>query len=449
MCSLLDCNVRHDLKKQEVKVGRHPHSDVVVTDKRVSSCHLRIYRDDANRFFIEELGSNGCFVNDQCMKKGQTRVLQDGDEISICVLGPSHAPTEPSGPEMQPFAAYLFRTVGGCTSTSSPSSGTKRDSNRYSVTEEWVSSNWDMRVQLGSGNFSVVRLGVKVLGGDKRAVKVLDKSKFRSFQTKRESMLNLEDEASVLAGIDHPNIVRCHEWFQTDPHLYLVLELVEGGDLFQCIMLGGHFPEPQAKRLFLGLCEAIFYLHQRRSIVHRDIKPENVLCTSKDRDTMQPKLGDFGLAKVNMKSRDCRTFCGTPHYFAPEVITSFQARQDGEEKAGYGKQADMWSMGVVLYILLSGNPPFEEEGLYEQIIGGKYEFDVDEWTQVSSEAKDIVARLMTVNPKERLSIVRAMAHPWSLPNGGPAKRRRCGAPPSVGADVSLSIIAKEHGHLGA
>merc|ERR1712014_382663 len=203
------------------------------------------------------------------------------------------------------------------------------------------------------------------------------------------------------------------------------------------------------------------------SIIHRDLKPENILLTSNDRDTMRIKIGDFGLARKNMRSRECRTFCGTPHYFAPEVINTFRDKDAGAKKVGYGKQADMWSLGVILYILLSGNPPFEDDGLYEQICEGKYEFDVDEWTTVSAQAKDFVQRLMTVDPKDRLTIERALNHPWlrqlsergqqtrdvDTGSSGPTvKRQRSeGSGSSVGRATPdlYGHCAKEHGPLGA
>lgn len=282
---------------------------------------------------------------------------------------------------------------------------------RNGVTEEWVQANWDIMHVLGSGNFSEVRLGLSVKKGQKYAMKIIDTKKFTQFQAKRGSQLSLMDEADVLRRLQHANIVRCFEWFQTEVHLYLVTELVQGGDLLQCILESGCFLERQAKRLFKQLCDAVQYLHLEMNIVHRDLKPENILLTSRERDTMVAKIADFGLARKNMTSRDCRTFCGTPHYFAPEVINTFKDMGQGNQ-AGYGRQADMWSLGVILYILLSGIPPFEEEGLYEQITEGKYEFDVREWTTVSLEAKELVKCLMTVNPKDRLTITQALEHKW-------------------------------------
>jgi serine/threonine protein kinase len=430
LLSLTKTGFRYELKKdkREVTIGRHPNCEITIEDKRVSGFHLKIYRDDAFRYFVEELSSNGCYINDQHMKKGETKSLQHGDEISLGVF-------DNEAGKKDTIAAYIFRVadrddqsgnvaadtplvadartansreaaVGTAPDANMSMSGQQR--NRF-VNEQWVRDHWDTRTVLGSGNFSEVRLGVNVQSGDKRAVKIIDKKKFVQFQNKRESHLCLNSEADVMLGLNHTGIVRFENWFETETSLYLVMELLEGGDLLQCILEHGCFTEAEARRLFRELCEAVRYLHVK-SIVHRDLKPENILLTTKDRKEMHLKIADFGLARTNMKSRDCRTFCGTPHYFAPEVINTF--RDKDTSAAGYGKQADMWSLGVILYIMLSGIPPFDEDGLYEQILEGKYEFDVREWTTVSPEAKELVKSLMTVNPKDRLTIHQALDHSW-------------------------------------
>jgi len=395
-----------------VLIGRHPHANITVDNKNVSAHHVKIYRDEAFRYFVEELSSNGCFINEHHMKKGDTRALRHGDEISLCV------PANKQGV----FAAFIFsvgnnstpdsvRSMAPPPSTSQQQqSASNNDGSKRTVTEQWVNCHWDMRTELGSGNFSQVRLGIKVDTAEKRAVKVIDKKRFLQFQNKRESHLSLNSEAELLTSLNHPHIVKCYEWFETDVHLYLIMELLPGGDLLQCILEHKCFTEPQARRSFREVCDAVKYLHARH-IVHRDLKPENILLTSKDRETMHLKLADFGLARKNLESKGCRTFCGTPHYFAPEVINTFKNRESGQP-AGYGKQADMWSLGVILYVILSGIPPFEEDGLYEQILEGKYEFDVREWTTISPEAKELVRRLMTVNPRDRLKIEQAMDHKW-------------------------------------
>lgn len=378
------------------------------------------------------------------MKKGETKSLQHGDEISIGVFVEN---------TKEIFAAFIFRVddhesdpsrevadavvpTGAAAPTGREAKDTvipdgvmAQSDGKKIKSEQWVRDHWDTRTTLGSGNFSEVRLGVNVQEGTKRAVKVIDKKKFLQFQNKRDSHLSLSSEADVLVGLNHAGIVGFFDWFETDNHLYLVMELLHGGDLLQCILEHGCFTESMARRLFRELCEAVRYLHTRH-IVHRDLKPENILLTTKDRDNMHLKIADFGLARKNMQSRDCRTFCGTPHYFAPEVINTFRDRET--PAAGYGKQADMWSLGVILYIMLSGIPPFEEDGLYEQILEGKYEFDVREWTTVTPEAKELVRRLMTVNPKDRLTIEQACEHRWlrfSAPGSCTSPARRPAPPP--------------------
>lgn len=411
------------VEHRQIQIGRHPSCDVVLNDKRVSGFHVRIYRDEAFRCFIEELSANGCFLNDNQMKKGDTRALTHGDKISLCVRHDCR--------ETQPFAVYYFDVDDRITKSPypeehaithvSPAVGsadrsvrgtdTEARAGRF-VTEQWVDDHWDTRVKLGSGNFSEVRVGVQVDTGAKRAVKVIDKKKFLQFQSKRESHLSLTSEANLLLSLSHQGVVGFHDWFETDERLYLVMELLNGGDLLHCILQDGPFTEQQANRLFRQVCEGVQFLHFRH-IVHRDLKPENILLDSKDRDVMVLKIADFGLARKGMQSRDCKTFCGTPHYFAPEVINTHIGRESGAaDKTGYGKQADMWSLGVVLYVMLSGIPPFDDDGLYEQILEGKFEFDVDEWETISPEAKELVRQLMTVNPKDRLTIDQALAHPW-------------------------------------
>lgn len=413
-------------EKQEIKIGRNPQCDVLASSKHVSSVHVRIYRDNAFRYFVQDVGTNNCWCNDHLMQQGHTRALKHGDKISLCV--------PPNSKVEDLLGLYLFEVVGAvandpgsarCSPASSRSGGATlqphgmptnaaaapRELDRSNwVSEEWVESKWDTRTVLGAGNFSEVKLGVHVETGETRAVKVMDKSKFKQFQSKRDSHLSLSSEAEVMTSMKHPGIVRCFEWFQTDHHLYLVMEMLEGGDLLQCIMEGGPFTELQARRIFLELCDSVEYLHNKH-IVHRDLKPENILLTSRDRDSMRVKIADFGLARKNFKSQDCRTFCGTPHYFAPEVINTFRDQQNGQQ-AGYGFPADMWSLGVILYILFSGISPWEEDALYEQITEGKYEFDVSEWTTVTPEAKELVRRLMTVNPRDRLNIKQAKDHKW-------------------------------------
>jgi serine/threonine protein kinase len=433
--------------KDQICIGRQPTCEINVTQNLVSGRHARIYRDSKCRFTIELLSNNGLFLGDILMKKGETRILKHGDEISLCVHPHLHNGND------KPFAVFNFLSVSHGNSSGSSSALQDANGNRY-LTEMDVQRDWDLSTVLGSGNFSDVRLGIRVMDGSsgrtKWAVKMIDKKKFKQFQTKRESRVSLSDEAEMLKKLSHPNIVKVTEYFETEAHLYLVMELLEAGDLLQSLLNDGCFSESQARRAFSQLMGAVKYLHAQ-SIVHRDLKPENVLLTTRDREKMQLKIADFGLARHNMKTRDCRTFCGTPHYFAPEVIRAYDSKQrDGaaSDAAGYGKQVDMWSLGVILYILLSGVPPFEEEGLYEQILDGKYEFDVAEWTAVSEEAKELVRKLMCVNPKDRLTIEQAVTHKWfckgvSVCDSSPVRKRRAPSGDGRSTDMEAKLAASK------
>jgi len=316
------------------------------------------------------------------------------------------------------------------------------------VNQAWVTERWDFGKVLGQGNFSEVRLGMQVSTGAQRAVKVINKKSFQQFSKKRQSRLELRSEAETLAALDHKNIIKVYEWFETESHLYLVMELLSDGDLLGEILDHGCFAESQARRMFCQLCEAVRYLHEK-NVVHRDLKPENILIAGKERSAMSLKLADFGLAWRNMRSGDCQTFCGTPHYLSPEIINTFNDRTAGMN-AGYGKQVDMWSLGVILYVMLSGAPPFEDEGLYEQILEAKFEFDVQEWVVVSPEAKDLVKRLMTVSASERLSIDQALDHHWLrfAPPGSPP-RADAGCPSGCPSPTPAGLRGRDAEMLGA
>ena len=194
--------------------------------------------------------------------------------------------------------------------------------------------------------------------------------------------------------------------FQSDDRIYLVMELVKGGDLFDRVVARGKFTEANARKLMTGILKAVSYLHSR-SIVHRDLKPENILLVHADCDT-EAKITDFGLAK-RTTSEGLKTFCGTPQYFAPEVL---KRRNTKMGTGRYGREADMWSIGVILYILLSGTPPFNEDTLFQQIQAAKYSFEGEEWEGVSDSAKDLVSRLLTSSPTARLKVDQALHHPW-------------------------------------
>ena len=195
----------------------------------------------------------------------------------------------------------------------------------------------------------------------------------------------------------------------TENVLYIILELADGGELFDKILEKIKFSEKEAKIHFYQMLSAVQYLHQH-NIAHRDLKPENILLSNDDTNPLI-KISDMGLSKLVDHTTFLQTFCGTPQYLAPEVLIS-RVRGDGS----YGFEVDMWALGVILYILLSGCPPFSPErtdkSLIRQVCDGDYSFPKSKWASVDESAIDLVEKLMTVDISKRLTAEKALNHPW-------------------------------------
>jgi len=259
--------------------------------------------------------------------------------------------------------------------------------------------------ELGSGNFAVVKRatlkpGAKDVPPGMRsecAVKIIDKAKV-------EDMNDIQREIEVMEQLKHDNVIKLFEIFDEPKKMMLVMELVTGGELFDRIVSKGSYTEADAAGVLLQLCDALNYMHEKK-IVHRDLKPENILYSTPDEDS-PIKVADFGLARVISSKEMMKTACGTPGYVAPEVL----------KNKGYDSGAvDMWSTGVILYILLCGFPPFYEEelpALFEQILHARYDFPSPWWDNVSPAAKDLVKGLLTIDPVKRLTAAQVMALPW-------------------------------------
>ena len=200
----------------------------------------------------------------------------------------------------------------------------------------------------------------------------------------------------------HPNPILPPPLPQPENY-YLVMEVMSGGELFDRIVQKSFYSEKEARDLVKILLDAICYMHER-NIVHRDLKPENLLLQNKDNDS-DIRLADFGFAKRVKGNLSLSTQCGTPGYVAPEILK-------GDK---YGLAVDMWSIGVITYILLGGYPPFHDENqtqLYKKIKSGDFVFHPEYWDVVSKEAKDLITRMLTVDHEKRMTAKDALNHPW-------------------------------------
>jgi len=290
------------------------------------------------------------------------------------------------------------------------------------LAQEQIGAAFRLTRKLGKGHFAEVWLGVSRETGAQHAVKVVDKAVSVQFRKKKRSALPLASEQQLLASLEHPNIVKMFDWIETDGQICLVLEYVPGPTL-QRYLEDGRLQELQARRVFQQLCSAVAYLHEQR-VVHRDLKPPNVLLTEPDLHHAVVKLADFGISRWSQTSMNCNTFCGTLDYTAPEVIktVAFLSTTPLTQKpVGYGSKADMWSLGVLLYVMLSGAFPFDDDDdfalpLPRRIIEGTWTFQQHDyaWKHVSVGAKDVVQALMKVDPESRLDAQMTLHTSWLL-----------------------------------
>lgn len=303
---------------------------------------------------------------------------------------------------------------------------------------------------LGKGNYSSVYKAKQKATGLFVAAKVIDKKKLT-----KEDDDALKVEVDVLRNVNHPNVIQFYGWYadsSDNGFYYLCTELMEGGELFDSIVERDYYSEADAQEVVRALTSCLDYLHSK-GIVHRDLKPENILLKSKkgpgQQNSADIKLADFGFARYLPKDgKGCTTACGTPGYVAPEIIVGMP----------YTTSVDVWSLGIIVYILLCGYPPFyhnQQNKLFQLIRKAKYEFDSPYWDNISESAKDLIRHCLTVDISSRFTIKQVKEHPWistdasSTPIDGllqelqrfNARRKlRAGIKAAIAANTIMSIV---------
>ena len=246
---------------------------------------------------------------------------------------------------------------------------------------------------LGIGAFGKVKLAYHIITGMKVAVKILNKGKIKHMEMAEK----VRREINILKMCTHPHIIRLYEVVDTPSDIFVIMEYVPGGELFDYIVSRGRLPPDEARRFFHQIISGIEYCHHHR-IVHRDLKPENLLL---DADN-NIKIADFGLSNVAYDGNFLRTSCGSPNYAAPEVIS-------GNLYAG--TEVDVWSCGVILYALLCGTLPFDDESipnLFKKIKSGMYSLP----SHLSQSSRELILRMLVVDPIKRITIDEVRQHPW-------------------------------------
>ncbi|KAI3644844.1 hypothetical protein MP228_011008 [Amoeboaphelidium protococcarum] len=246
---------------------------------------------------------------------------------------------------------------------------------------------------LGKGTFGKVKLAEHAVTRQKVAIKIMEKSNIKTQKQK----ISVDREVRLMKLLNHPHIVGAIDVYETKTHLFIVMEHADGGELFDYIVKNNQVKELEARRFFRQLISAVDYCH-KNSIIHRDLKPENLLLDS----NKNIKLIDFGFGNTFHKDRLLETYCGSPFYAAPEMIQGIRY---------IGPEVDVWSMGVILYAMLSGRLPFDAptmNELYEKIARGKYAVP----PQFSQDAIHLISRMLTVDPKKRITLAEIKQHPW-------------------------------------
>ncbi|XP_020108547.1 SNF1-related protein kinase catalytic subunit alpha KIN10-like isoform X2 [Ananas comosus] len=267
------------------------------------------------------------------------------------------------------------------------------ESGRGTGGAEVLVRNYKIGKTLGIGSFGKVKVAEHILTGHKVAVKVLNRRKVRSMEMEDK----VKREIKILRLFMHPHIIRLYEVIETPTDTYVIMEYVKSGELFDYIVEKGRLQEDEARRFFQQIISGVEYCH-RNMIVHRDLKPENLLLDSK----CNVKIADFGLSNVMRDGHFLKTSCGSPNYAAPEVISG---------KLYAGPEVDVWSCGVILYALLCGTLPFDDENipnLFKKIKSGIYTLP----SHLSALARDLIPRMLVVDPMKRMTIPEIREHPW-------------------------------------
>ncbi len=270
------------------------------------------------------------------------------------------------------------------------------------VTQRNISDYYKLGNILGKGVFSEVKNAVSLKSGknEEVAIKCCTKKTLR-----KRDIEGLDTKVRILLTINHPNILTLIDTFEDLDYYFIVVEKALGGELFDRIVQKVQYSEADAQVVIRTILTAVSYCH-KKGIVHRDLKPENLLLKCKESDT-ELKIADFGFAAICCQNELLREQCGTPSYIAPEILKG----------CPYNQAVDVWSIGVIAFILLGGYPPFrskDRKRLFFQIMNGLYTFSPCLWDGITDEAKDLIKKMLMVDPKKRITASEALKHPYML-----------------------------------
>lgn len=390
--------------------GRNPACDYHLGNiTRLSNKHFKVLLGEDGNLLLRDTSTNGTWLNGQRAEKDRNQILSQGDEITVGVGVPEDTLTLvvfindkfTQALEQLRINGLRMRAESHGNGKSRLQSSSAANNNRtgvfvdFSIKDEVV----------GQGAFATVKKAVERTTGKTFAAKIMSKRKVMG------NMDGVTRELEVLRKLNHPRIVSLKGFYEDEEFYYLLMEFVSGGDLMDFVAAHGSVGEDAGREITRQVLEGVKYIHSQ-GISHRDLKPDNILIEQDD--PVLVKITDFGLAKVQGNGTFMKTFCGTLAYVAPEVIAG-KNNEENEKRNEYSSLVDMWSMGCLVYVILTGHLPFSgstQEQLYKQIKNGSYHEGPLKDFRISDEARDFIDTLLQVNPNARPTAQKALDHPW-------------------------------------
>lgn len=369
-------------------IGRNQECDYTLNlSTRLSNKHFKLwFNSQYNTLWIQDMSTNGTHLNNSRLVKGSNYMLNQGDEISVG----------------NGIAKDVVKFVILFQDKFNPSKFSNPDMKEQGIYKDFIVKN----EVIGQGAFATVKKTIERSTGKSYAVKIINR---RKALKNGESMEGVNRELSILRQLDHPNIVYLKSFYEDIDNYYLVMEYVPGGDLMDFVAANGAIGEDATQVITKQILEGINYVH-KMGISHRDLKPDNILIMQDD--PILIKITDFGLAKLSDNVTFMKTFCGTLAYVAPEIITG---KYDANDSNNYSSLVDIWSLGCLVYVLLTSHLPFNgktQAQMFTKIKNAEYHESPLNTYNVSADGKDFLNCCLQVNPRLRITAQGALKHKW-------------------------------------
>lgn len=400
----------HESIKHTWIFGRNRGCDYFLGDiSRLSNKHFLIMLAEEGTLLLRDTSTNGTWLNGSRIQKDTNHILTQGDEITVGV-----------GVTKDVVSLVIFlndnfrRRLGelamvgnhGTNGNINKIQGISSNPNSSRLELEGIHKDFSISDSIvGQGAFATVKKAVERSTGKTFAVKIIHKRKVL------DKFDGVKRELDVLQKLNHPRIVKLKSFYEDNENYYMLMEFVSGGDLMDFVAAHGTVGEDAGREITRQILEAVRYMHSQ-GISHRDLKPDNIMIEQDD--PVLIKITDFGLAKIQNQNTFMNTFCGTLAYVAPEVIDGKNA-EHAHDRNLYSSLVDMWSIGCLVYVILTGHLPFSGQSqseLFKQIKRGSYHEGPLKDYRISEEARNFIDCLLNVNPRERLSANKALQHPW-------------------------------------